>query len=113
MKAAALARINAAYTAAVEAQTEGYPEDEVRSWPKQEAEASAWLQDSNAPTPWIDSAAAGRGVSKVELIDRIIANAFLFAPMHGQLTGKRQRLCDQIAALGGQPTQQQLDAIQW
>jgi hypothetical protein len=113
MKAVALARINAAYKAAVEAQTEGYPEEEIRSWPKQEAEARAWLQDSSAPTPWIDGAAAGRGVSKVELIDRIISNAVLFAPMHGQLTGKRQKLCDQITALGDQPTQQQLDAIQW
>lgn len=113
MKAAALARINAAYKTAVEAQTEGYPEDEVRSWPKQEAEARAWLQDSSAPTPWIDGAAAGRGVSKVELIARIIANAVQFAPVHGQLTGKRQKLCDQICALGDQPTQQQLDAIQW
>ncbi|SFN73345.1 hypothetical protein [Nitrosospira briensis] len=113
MKAAALVRINAAYKAAVEAQTEGYPEDEVRSWPKQEAEARAWLQDSSAPTPWIDGAAAGRGVSKVELIARIIANAVQFAPVHGQLTGKRQKLCDQICTLGDQPTQQQLDAIQW
>lgn len=113
MKAAATARINASYQAAVKAMTSGYPEDEINSWPKQEAEARAWLQDSNAGTPWIDGAAAERGMSKAELIDRIIANIALFAPMHGQLTGKRQKLCDQIAALGNTPTQQQLDAIQW
>jgi hypothetical protein len=113
LKAAAMKRINAAYQSAVDALTAGYPEDEVRSWPKQEAEARAWLQDSNAATPWIDGAAAGRGISKVDLIDRIMANAALFAPTHGQLTGKRQKLRDLIAALGDYPTQQQLDAIQW
>ncbi|SEO52732.1 hypothetical protein [Nitrosovibrio sp. Nv6] len=113
MKAAAIARINASYRAAVKAMTAGYPEDEINSWPKQETEARAWLQDSNAHTPWIDGAAAERGMSKAELVDRIIANAALFAPMHGQLTGKRQKLCDEIAALGNTPAQQQLDAIQW
>ena len=113
MKAAAIARINVSYQAAVKAMTSGYPEDEINSWPKQETEARAWLQDSNAHTPWIDGAAAERGISKAELVDRIIANAALFAPMHGQLTGKRQKLCDEVAALGNTPAQQQLDAIQW
>lgn len=112
-KLAALARIDAAYHAAVEAMTRGYPEEEVRSWPTQEAEARAWLMDPNTPTPWIDGAAEGRGMSKNELVDRIIANAALFAPVHGRLTGKRQKLRDQIAALGDFPNEQQLEAIQW
>ncbi len=113
MKAAALARINAAYQAAVKAMTRGYPEQEVGSWAKQEAEARAWLIDGNAATPWIDGAAVARGMNKAELVDRIIANAARFAPAYGQLTGKRQKLRDQIAALGEHPTQQQLEAIQW
>ena len=113
MKAAALARINTAYEVAIKALTSDYPEDEIRSWPKQEAEARAWLSDRSAPTPWIDAAATARGMSKAELAEKIIANAAAFVPTCGQLTGKRQKLRDEIAELGSNVTQQQLDAIQW
>jgi hypothetical protein len=112
-KAAALARINAAYQEAMDTLTAGYPEDEVRSWPKQEAEARLWLLNANAATPWIDGAAAGRGIVKAELVNKIMANAALLASLQGELTGKRQKLRDQIAALGDSPAQEQLDAIQW
>jgi hypothetical protein len=113
LKTAALARINTAYQDAMNAIMADYPEDEVKSWPKQEAEARAWLMSANAATPWIDGAAASRGITKAGLVDKILANAALFAPLHGALTGKRQKLRDQIIALGECPTQKQLDAIQW
>lgn len=111
--AAAHARINAAYEAAVSALTSGYPQNEIASWPKQEAEARAWLADNAKPTPWIDSAAATRGVSKTELVLKIIAQADQLAPLHGALTGKRQMLRDQIDALGPNATAEQLNAVQW
>jgi hypothetical protein len=113
MKAAALARIDSAYEAAVKEMTNDYPGDEVGSWRHQEAEARAWLTDAKASTPWIDAAAAGRGIDKAALVHKIIRRATLFAPAHGYLTGKRQKLRDEIIALGDNPTQQQLDAIQW
>lgn len=113
LKAGALDRINRAYGAAVAALTAGYPEDEVKSWPRQEMEARAWLANTDAATPWIDHAAAGRGIAKAELIGRIMAKAVVFAPLHGELTGKRQKLREQIAALGDSPAQEQLDAIRW
>ncbi|SOD42342.1 hypothetical protein [Nitrosovibrio sp. Nv4] len=113
MIAAALARINAAYEGAVASMTAGYPEDEVRSWTKQETEAREWLKDPATATPWIDGAVLARGIAKADLVTKIIENANLFAPMHGELTGKRQKLRDQIGALGASPTQQQLDAIRW
>ena len=112
-QAGALARINAAYQGAINTITAGYPEDEVMSWPKQEAEARAWLLDADAATPWIDGAVAGRSMTKAELVDKIIAKAALFARLHGELTGKRQNLRDRIAALADSSPQQQLDAIQW
>jgi hypothetical protein len=111
--AAAHARINRIYEAAVNALTAGYPQNEIDSWAKQETEARAWLDDNAYPTPWIDAAAAARGILKVELIGLIIGNADALAPMHGALTGKRQSLRDAIDALGPTPTQQQLDSIVW
>lgn len=111
--AAAHARVNAAYSAAVNALTAGYPENEIASWPKQEGEARTFLADNAASTPWLDSAAAARGIAKAELVTLIMGSADALAPLHGQLTGKRQKLRDRIAALGDYPSQQQLDEIQW
>lgn len=111
--ALAHARISTAYTVAVRSITAGYPEDEVKSWDKQESEARGWMESNSHPTPWIDAAAQERGLAKAELVSRIIAKATLFTSAHAQLTGKRQRLSDQITALGDSPAQEQLDAIQW
>ena len=117
--AATHARINGAYEAAVQALTSGYPQNEVASWPKQEMEARAWLawlSDPTAPepdTPWIDGAANTRGITKYELVQKIIAQANQLAPLHGALTGKRQLLRDRIDALGPNATAEQLNAIQW
>ena len=72
-----------------------------------------WLLNVNAATPWIDGAAAGRSIAKAELVNKIMANAALFASQHGELNGKRRNCADQIAALGDSPDQEQLDAIQW
>lgn len=111
--AAAHARINRAYEIAVNALTAGYPENEIASWPKQEAEARAWLAEGSALTPWIDSAATARGISKPDFVNLIITNANALAPLHGALSGKRQYLRDQIDALGNNPTAEQLNTIQW
>jgi len=106
-------RISTAYQAAVDALTAGYPQDEIASWPKQETEARAWLADNTVSTPWVDAAAASRGIAKADFVTLIIGNADALAPLHGALTGKRQKLRDEITALGSTPTQAQLDAIQW
>lgn len=113
LKAVALNRIDNAYQAAVRSITGEYPRDEVESWSKQEAEARALLSGSDIQTPWLDSAAAERGITKAELAVRIINKVNRFVPLHGALTGRRQKLRDQIAALGDEPTQAQLDTIQW
>jgi hypothetical protein len=61
----------------------------------------------------MDGAAAGRGISKSQLATKIMDSANRFAATRGELTGKRQKLRDRIAALGDAPTQAQLDAVQW
>ena len=70
---------------------------------------------AHTPTELIirDNAAGLRGISRNHLVSLIINNANALAPIHGMLTGMRQRLRDQIDALGPNPTAQQLDAIQW
>lgn len=112
LREAAQARINAAYEQAVMKLIAGYPNREIESWAKQEIEARAWLKDRNTVTPWIDSAAMARGIPKPEFVAKVIEQADALAPMHGALSGKRQYLRDQIDALTN-PTQEQLDAIQW
>jgi hypothetical protein len=111
--AAAHARINQSYEIEVNALTTGYPQTEIDSWAKQESEARAWLADNNALTPWIDGAAASRNIAKETLVALIIGNADALAPLHGALTGKRQKLRDAIDALGPNATQQQLNSIVW
>ncbi len=111
--AVAHARINTDYEASVNQMTAGYPPNEISSWPKQELEARAWTTDELALTPWLDAAAVERGIPKSVLVTKVIENANAFAPLHGYLTGKRQKLRDQIEALGAEPTEAQLNAIQW
>lgn len=113
MRAAALARINTAYQSKVRELTAVYPEEEVKSWALQEAEAKTWFSNPQAHTPWLDSAAEARSISKADLAAKITTKAAAFAGVHGQLTGKRQRLHDMIVALGDFPTPQQLDDIKW
>ncbi len=113
MRASAHNRINATYEAAVNALTAGYPASEISSWPKQEAEARAWVANNSVSTPWMDAAVAVRGITKDDLAARIISHADLFSAASGQLSGKGQKLRNQIAAFGDDVAQAQLDAIQW
>jgi hypothetical protein len=111
--AAAHARINSNYQDAVNALTAGYPDTEIASWPKQETEARAYIEDSAAAAPWLRSAAASRGITVDELAGLVVANADALAPLHGALTGKRQKLRDMIDGLGDNPAQSTLDTVQW
>jgi hypothetical protein len=110
--AAAHFRIMGDYEQAIYQMTAMYPPAEVASWPKQEAEARAYVLDNEANTPWLSGASSARGINKANLSDMIIRNADALAPRYGELTGYRQVLRDQIDALVD-PTQEQLDAIQW
>lgn len=111
--AAAHARINSAYEMAVNNLTAGYPPNEISSWPKQEAEARAYLADPTTIAPWLINAAAARGIDAGDLATLIVGNADALAPLHGALTGKRQKLRDQIDALGPDPALDVMDQIVW
>lgn len=70
----------------------GYPESEVLSWDKQEAEARA------GGGPLVSALAAARGLDEQELIRRILAKAEVFAVLSGTIIGQRQALEDQVRA---------------
>ena len=90
---------NAAYNAATTALTADYPQLEKDTWPTQNEEASAWVADpAGAATPWIDRAAAERGIDREEYIRRTLIKARQFKVMSAFLTGRRQRYEDQIKA---------------
>lgn len=109
-KAAKLTEINAACDAEIEAIKVSYPDTEVMTWDKQEMEARALVLDAAADTLLIDSIASARGLDRVELANRIIANADQFATASGASLGKRQALKDEINAA---TTVEQVEEIVW
>lgn len=78
----------------------GYPPTERESWPVQTGEARALLSDAAASTPWIDAAAAARGLDRADLAARIVAKDNVYRSIHGAFTGVRQRIEDDITAAG-------------
>lgn len=67
--------------------------DEMATWPKQEAEAKAWLADNSSATPVIDNLLIGRsalGESKAELVAKIIANADAYSVAYPKVLGLYQ-----------------------
>ena len=95
-KTSKLAEINAAYEAATSALVSTYPQTELLTFDKQEAEARAWTEDNSAETPLVDALAAGRTMAKAELVRRIVAKADAFAVAVGYYTGQRQKYEDMV-----------------
>ena len=95
-KTAKLYEINAAYEAATSALVSTYPQTELLTFDKQEAEARAWTEDNSAETPLVDALAAGRTMAKAELVRRIVAKADAFAVAVGYYTGQRQKYEDMV-----------------
>lgn len=114
LRQAAIGRVNAAYTEHTGQIAQGYPDYERESWPVQTKEADALLADEAASTPWIDAAAASRGIDRLDLAQRIRANDAAYRVIHGQLSGIRQGLEDRINAVADdQHAAAAFAAIQW
>lgn len=113
LKADKLTEINAECEKAIAAIKAGYPESEVLSWPKQEAEARAFIADPVAATPLLDALAAARAMDKAELAARVVAKADAFAAYSGQIIGKRQGLEDALDALPEDATAEQIAGVVW
>ena len=65
-----------------------YPQFERDTFAVQETEASAYMKDNEAPTPFIDNLCSSRGIDKDIMVAKILANAealkFATAPIIGQ-----------------------------
>ena len=89
---------NSQYDAAISRMTSDYPSAEVSTWERQRAEVVAWAADPASPTPWIDTAAAVRGLDRDEYLARTLAKVNAFAVASAYLTGRRQGIDDQLRA---------------
>lgn len=95
-KAAKLSEINKAANKIMAALISTYPDHEISTFDKQEAEARAYMADPTAPTPLLSALAKARGLSMDELVKRVIAKADVFATASGYIIGQRQALEDQL-----------------
>ncbi|WFS20636.1 hypothetical protein P9K38_09970 [Pseudomonas sp. 905_Psudmo1] len=90
---------NAAYEDATRAQTADYPQSEKDTWTTQDQQTAAWLADPiGAVTPWIDLAAAERGIDREEYMRRTLIKSRQFKLLSAFLTGRRQRYEGMIKA---------------
>lgn len=76
-----------------------YPSTEVASFDKQEAEARAYLADSNAELVLLPVLAVSRGISLEELVQKVLVKATMFAKYTGFMIGQRQKFEDQLDVL--------------
>lgn len=95
-KAAKLSEINKAADKIMAALISIYPDREISTFDKQEAEARAYMADPEAPTPLLSALAKARGISMDELVKRVIAKADAFAAASGYIIGQRQALEDEL-----------------
>lgn len=110
VKAMVLAAINAECEQRMAEIRSSYPDSEVLSWPKQEAEARAYLSDQNGEYPLIQALAANRQIPIADLAERVVQKADAYAALSGQVIGIRQRLED---ALELAETLEDVIAIKW
>ncbi|MFC0918667.1 hypothetical protein ACFGWN_03580 [Pasteurella multocida] len=78
------------------AKTYETPEFERDTWLTQRAEAMAWKQDPNNPTPTLESIATNRGVPLDILREKAYQKSVLFATLSSTIAGQRQKLEDQL-----------------
>ena len=97
VKAVKLSEINAAADKAIVSLTATYPDREIASFDKQEAEARAYATDpATALTPLLSALAEARGIDLPDLVRRVIAKADAFAVASGSIIGQRQALEDRL-----------------
>lgn len=88
--------------------TDSFPQSELLSWAKQEAQAEAYLADNTVSVPLLETIAARRGITVADLAQRVMDKAVLFELATGDIIGQRQAYEDQVNAA---TTNEEVDAI--
>lgn len=110
VKAAKLAQLADEFSLRMAVVRAGYPEEEVLSWSKQEAEAEAYTAGATASVPLLSGIAGARGITVDDLAGRVLAKAHAWAVMSGAMIGKRQACED---AVDGATSIEEVRAIVW
>lgn len=98
-KSAKFTEIDADFESAVSALTAGWPQHEIQTWSKQEAEARALAVNPSAPTPMLSTIAATRGLNVSELAQRVIRDADAFTNASAYYVGLRHKARQRVQAL--------------
>lgn len=69
-----------------------YPEFEIDTFPTQEEEAKEYIKDNSAETPFIDKLCLDRGITKEEIVNKILPNATALKQMKAALLGTYQKI---------------------
>jgi hypothetical protein len=98
-KAAKIAEVDTDFSAATDSLTAGWPQHEIQTWSKQEAEARALAANPATPTPMLATIAATRGLTVPELAQRVIRDADAFTAASAYYIGLRHKARQQVQAL--------------
>ncbi len=98
-KATKFAEIDAEFEAAVASLTAGWPQHEIQTWSKQEAEARALAANPAAATPMLSTIAATRSITAAELAQRVIRDADAFTAASAHFVGLRHKARQLVQAL--------------
>ena len=74
------------------AKTDIVPAFEQETWAMQGAEARAWAEDDNAPTPVLDGIAQHRGIDRITLIRAALRKTQQYETLAAGVAGQRQAL---------------------
>lgn len=110
-KAAKFAEIDADFESAISSLTAGWPQHEIQTWGKQEAEARALVANPLAPTPMLSMIASTRGLSVLELAQRVIRDADAFTTASAYYVGVRHKTRQLVQALPDESNYQRLPEL--
>lgn len=86
---AKMAQLDSEFKTAIAAIKNGYTDDEIKSWDKQEQEAKAWTADNTTPTPLLSAMVLERGDTVADLVAKVIANSAAWTAAYGQILGAK------------------------
>lgn len=90
-KREAISNVVSDFTTEVEIIADGYTQAEIDSWPIQDVEARAFIDDPSADTPLLDAILTESGETKADLVSRITANSITFKQQFGASLGRKQK----------------------